>query len=594
MFATEWAGSPGGLDVPQADIPDYPSRIATAAPLVWAEHCTECAAPQCYGECRLYEPRRDGECRLFPDGIRAVGNVPGLLGYGAAVTFRKWAKLEAICDVGQWPLAAIRRMDAFQRLMARSLVRVASLLPSFLPRWALTGRFYGWRVGMAARIGRRSPALPQVLVLGIYNPHQALKVILEVKTLERIKFRAAVPVERGFSEQFIAFADLRIDSPEQHFIHVRPEGDEEATLVFTALDLVTMKEGCRYELLNTKPLPKVKCVVWDLDNTLWSGVLVESGADELRLNEEAVRIVKLLDERGILNCVCSKNNHEQAWEKLRSFGIGDYFLAPAINWDPKSVNLRRIAAELNIGLDTFAFVDDSPFERQEVATALPEVRCFDVSEAAGLPVRPDFDVPVTEESKNRRQSYRSIQRRKEAEAKFAGNIDDFLRACELKLTIGRPADEEIARCCELLQRTNQLNISGRRLSLEQVRSLAADPAAECYALICEDQFGKYGLVGFAAVDLAGAAPVVSDLAISCRVAMRKVEHALFAWLAGRYRAKGHGRLAADFVPTERNAPLLKVLQELNFAKDDATGRWYLEIGGGVPAVDVVAVTERGG
>src|SRR5438128_684304 len=120
---------------------------------------------------------------------------------------------------------------------------------------------------------------------------------------------------------------------------------------------------------------KIKCVVWDLDNTLWEGVLLEG--DDLVLRDNVATIIETLDRRGILQSIASKNDYQQAMATLSGFGLKDYFLFPQIGWDTKAVSIGLIAKSLNRGLDTVAFIDDQAFEREEVRYSLPDVRCLD-------------------------------------------------------------------------------------------------------------------------------------------------------------------------------------------------------------------------
>src|SRR5581483_5052110 len=129
-------------------------------------------------------------------------------------------------------------------------------------------------------------------------------------------------------------------------------------------------------LTGTQTKPKtMKCVVWDLDNTLWNGTLLEDG--QVTLREEIVHTIKLLDARGILHSIASKNSYEAAMAMLQQLGVSEYFLYPQINWNSKASSIREIAKAINIGLDTIAFVDDQAFERAEVAFQIPEVLCID-------------------------------------------------------------------------------------------------------------------------------------------------------------------------------------------------------------------------
>ena len=142
---------------------------------------------------------------------------------------------------------------------------------------------------------------------------------------------------------------------------------------------------------------------------------------------ETVACIRALDERGILQTIVSKNDWEQAWAAIEALELGEYFLHPAINWGQKSESLKEISRRLNIGLNTFALVDDSPFERGEVSAALPQVRVYPETEICELLRLAEFDVPVTEASRRRRQSYREEHTRQEIRAAFTGDYTTFAR-----------------------------------------------------------------------------------------------------------------------------------------------------------------------
>src|SRR5215467_10763890 len=132
----------------------------------------------------------------------------------------------------------------------------------------------------------------------------------------------------------------------------------------------------------------IKCVVWDLDNTVWDGILLED--ESVTLRPHVVDILKTLDERGILHSIASRNDHNTALAKLQEFGIDEYFLYPQINWNSKASSVGQIAKDINIGIDTLAFIDDQPFEREEVAFSIPDVMCIDAAEMKTLLDRPEF------------------------------------------------------------------------------------------------------------------------------------------------------------------------------------------------------------
>ena len=169
----------------------------------------------------------------------------------------------------------------------------------------------------------------------------------------------------------------------------------------------------------------IKCLVWDLDNTLWNGVLLEN--DSVYVTEQVVDIIKQLDRRGILQSIASRNEHESAMRKLRDFGLHEYFLYPQINWNSKASSIKAIAESINIGLNAVGFIDDQPFDREEVNFALPEVRCIDASDLASLPDMPELNPRfITEDSKLRRLMYQSDIQRNKAEQEFVGPQAEFL------------------------------------------------------------------------------------------------------------------------------------------------------------------------
>src|SRR5262245_22514609 len=173
------------------------------------------------------------------------------------------------------------------------------------------------------------------------------------------------------------------------------------------------------EIQKKKDKQSIKCVVWDLDNTVWDCILLEGR--EVLLRPQAVEILETLDERGILCSIASRNEHDVAMAKLQEFGIADYFLYPQINWNPKSGSVAQIAQDINIGLDAVAFIDDQPFEREEVVFTHEKVLCIDSTVLDGLLDRPEL-MPrfITDDSRLRRQMYMADIRRNRAEEEYIG------------------------------------------------------------------------------------------------------------------------------------------------------------------------------
>ncbi|MEV4947166.1 HAD-IIIC family phosphatase [Streptomyces sp. NPDC053755] len=293
----------------------------------------------------------------------------------------------------------------------------------------------------------------------------------------------------------------------------------------------------------------VKCLVWDLDNTLWSGTLLEDG--EVTLSDEVREVIATLDRRGILQAVASKNDHDHAWERLELLGVAEYFVLPHIGWGPKSESVRRIADQLGFAHTTIAFVDDQPAERAEVAHHLPDVRCYPAEEVLELTGRPEFDPVTTEDSRRRREMYQAGFRREAAREEFAGADEEFLRTLGLVMTIGRAAEADLARVEELTLRTSQMNATGVHYGDAELRGLLADPGHDVLVISLRDRFGDHGAVGIVLLERLPGVWHLKLLATSCRVVSFGAGAVILRWLTDQAAAAGV-HLAADFRRTARN------------------------------------------
>jgi FkbH-like protein len=368
-------------------------------------------------------------------------------------------------------------------------------------------------------------------------------------------------------------------------IALTPEADSSASLVILTADFVSF----RRQPAASRAKPQIKCVVWDLDNTLWDGVLIEDA--EVKPKPEVVGLIRRFDERGILSSVASKNDHELAWERLERAGLGEYFLAPQINWLPKSQNIRHIAERLNIGLDTFAFVDDNPFELAEVARALPQVTTINAAEIAGTLDDPRFQGSASEDARQRRRYYQDAFRREERREAFGEDYLGFLADCEIRLEVRhyRPGDFE--RAAELAQRTNQLNFSGTKYSRQELAGLLEQDRFEKYLLDCSDRYGSYGVVGFSLVERQTDEIRVEDLMLSCRAQGRFIEQAFFHYLQERHSPGLATRLWVNFRATPRNKPAQQVLEALHFTPCAAGDGLWLDLSKHSLAGHVISVRD---
>lgn len=295
---------------------------------------------------------------------------------------------------------------------------------------------------------------------------------------------------------------------------------------------------------------RIKCVIWDLDNTLWEGVLAEGGGQALRPG--AGEAVRELDRRGIVQSVSSKNDPSAAMGRLAAFGLEDYFLCPQISWNPKSGGVQAILSALNIKPEAAAFVDDSPFERDEVRRVLPALHPYDGADLTQMLALPEFQVPfITQDAANRRSMYRADLARQDAESVFEGNADDFLKTLHMRLSISPVTEPDLQRVEELTVRTHQLNSTGYTYSYEELAALSRDP--RYIFLICElsDDYGDSGKVGLLLLENGGDALRLKLLIVSCRVMSRGIGTALLCHatqLAARLRKK----LLAEYLETEYN------------------------------------------
>lgn len=308
----------------------------------------------------------------------------------------------------------------------------------------------------------------------------------------------------------------------------------------------------------TTERPTVKCLVWDLDDTVWPGVLLEN--DGGAPTPAARRTLRALDERGILHAAASRGELAVATEHLRRHGIEPMFSAIKVGWGPKSEAVRDIAESLGIGVDTVAFVDNDPVERAEVAAALPEVRCYPAELIAELPELPEFaPAVITTEARHRRDYYSAERARRTGENEFAGSDADFLASLGLVLAVRRARATDLDRAHELTVRTHQLNTTGRTFDRTELRELCESPDHEVLVADLRDRFGGYGTIGLAVTQRRGTDSVLLLTLMSCRVMSRGVGGPFIGFLTERARAAGL-RPTAEFVPTPVNRSMLITLR----------------------------------
>ncbi len=532
-------------------------KISFKSVLYWSEHCTECAVPQCYSTCKLYEQRIDGKCQRFNNGIKRIEMDSFYEGYFIKLSFARWGKLSAQANTRLFDMLTAQLKDA---IYTRRTNRIAE----FSPGSVLRNTIYSYNKLKAKFLTGFLNKTPDSFLVEYFNPSEKLyDFSIRIKndgitSPDRIFNHRAI-LEPGYSTINISFNEIKkfVDTGKTYRIDIIPNNLTPDNMVYFGItDFIITKPK---QLIKQQ---KKKCVVWDLDNTLWQGILVEDGKKSIKLNDEFVDLVKQLDELGIINSIASKNNPDEINEILDEYKIREYFVNPKISWEPKSKSISEIAAELNIATNTFVIIDDSPFERAEIKTEHPDILAITPEDALLLPYLEGINKTVTEESKNRRSYYKDTEKRNIASSSFEGSYNDFLRSTNLQLTITKLSEENFDRVVELTYRTNQLNFSGKVYTESMLAEIQKDNNINAFVLSAADKFGKYGIIGFALHEI--KANTLRDLIFSCRVMGKYIEHTFIGYLASKFHCKDNP-LKAYYLETERNKINGKVFQQTGFS-----------------------------
>jgi FkbH-like protein len=530
------------------ELRNFRKSVIARTLLPWGEHCTECVWPTCYRTCDLYSPRQDGRCRRFVDGMVRLECPGSVTSYLLKIRFKRWAKLWTPGNTNLLTLTEADQIEQSDKTFGSVLHQLP--LPGTVRKFVAEKR-YSWKKHTA--VDRRPPfELPDHFVVECYNPgQQAIDLSLTMRPSNdgaKVPYQKLIRVLPGFMREEVPAAEISsaLNLREPFSVEVIPnEVPDGTTLFFGLVDFVKKRKP------KAGKLPQVKCIVWDLDNTLWDGILVEDGAEKLKLKPEIVDVIRELDRRGILQSVASKNNFDEAMAVLGSNGISDYFVHPQISWAPKGEAMKVIAKKLNIGMDTLMLVDDSDFELVQVQSACAGVRVLRAERYRELTSLPLCQAPVTEESANRRKMYQQEAVRESIAESFAGDYLAFLADCNIEMDIEHLSAGNMERVHELTQRTNQMNFSGTRYERRVLEQIATTPYLDTYVISCRDRFGSYGIVGFSIVD--SREPCMTDLMFSCRVQAKRVEHAFLAYLLKRYIKPGLPDFRANYCKTPRNA-----------------------------------------
>jgi FkbH-like protein len=535
-----------------------PANHKKFLPLIWEEHCTECAVPECYKSCILYDQRPDGACRRFTEGISLNSS---LSGSSSKIQFKRWGKLES-------PIGG-RELNSSLYPYLEFLNNLAWLVASKLTFWTKNPKYQqalSWRRRKWVESNKPNQIhTDRVFLVEILDASNECVLVVEIANSERVFFSSGLKIPQGKSVHQVLIPKAIFSNPNL-LIRIIPSGDEGVEIAFGLVELLEDPSIAR-SLLD-KPAEFVKCVVWDLDNTLWWGVISED-KDSIQVRNEVVDAIMTLDSRGILNSISSKNDEGEVMPKLKELGILDYFLVPKINWNPKSANIKEIAATLNINLDTFLFIDDSEFELAEVANSLRQVRTKNSFNLENLLNEPFLNPKISSESRSRREMYQVDLIRNQIALESGLDYHNFLLESELELFVSAiHSKEDLHRSFELLSRTNQLNISGTRYSFEEFNVIANDASSIWYTGQVKDKYGNYGQVLVSRVRVNPNFLLIEELAISCRVAERRIEDSFFQCL--REQDFGFKKaLILKFTESGKNHRMKESIQRIGFQRTES-------------------------
>lgn len=324
-----------------------------------------------------------------------------------------------------------------------------------------------------------------------------------------------------------------------------------------------------------------KCFALDLDNTLWGGVIGEDGVDGIVLSNhkegaryyDTQKLLKKMEERGVILAILSKNNTEDVESAFMHPDMvlrHDDFAAEAVNWEPKSVNIQRLAAELNIGLDSFVFLDDNPAEREQMKAECPEVAVVEFpKDSSQLPnvVAKAYDdyflqLEITGEDAEKTAMYQAEKQRR-AEMSAALSMEGFLKNLEMTMYIHRMRPEEIKRVVQLVNKTNQFNLTTRRYSEEEVYELAG--SGDIITVHLADKYGEQGLVAVLILKYEDESAELDTFLMSCRVMGRSVENEIMARVKKLLETKLVKVVRAAYIKSAKNVPVVDLFERLGFS-----------------------------
>ncbi len=331
--------------------------------------------------------------------------------------------------------------------------------------------------------------------------------------------------------------------------------------------------------MGTEKLTKrVKLVIWDADDTLWNGSVYYTDKEAVKIKSGTAAALKELEKRGIVSALCSKNNYEDVDAMLKKYGIEKYFKDMQIGWGLKSEAIKKISAMFKTPYENILFVDDDPFQRAEVVSQIPDLNITELTDPIDIlninGVRPEKE---TEEDKKRVQILKEERDRKEAEKNHRGDYKDFLRQCDIRMTVREIEEKDWLRVVQLLNRTNELNATGNRYELEELKKSYEINKDKILVAEMTDKFGDYGLIAETIIDT--VEPYIwsiRDLTVSCRTMGRGIGSTMVLIALNLAKNFGIEKVRGYIKPTESNWRMQPLFEKRGFIKflDDGKIKRY--------------------
>lgn len=538
---------------------------------IWEEHCTECAVPLCYEQCCNYKKRSDGKCSRIQKGILRNYKYKGVLRYGLDCTFQKWGKIESrwypySCSLIRYRILSDLNYYIYLFLEQTDRVVHRNKENSLLRKYRLSRNNY-----LLRHYTNLFPSAFYIECFLINKQSVNFHIQIDDNISNHILYSKFHTIHLGENRICIPFEDIHFDytiKPWEYAarlrIFVAPiSEDTQTNVVFTFLNFIRTKDVPP----KAQKREYVKCVAWDLDNTIWDGIFSEIGQDVV-IRNNIVETVIDLDSKGIINTVISKNDYERTAMFLERIGLLDYFVLPAINWGSKSENLQRISSSLGLSLDSFVFIDDDMHERNEVKVNCPNVRVYDVKDIESILKFPEFNPPTSVGSSARRKQYQEEIRRKCIYlSNFPLNYDEYLKHLNIQINFLSVRDSSVyKRCFELLSRSNQYNLRTVRYTEREFKNLIDNPDMECYAVEAKDRYGVYGIICFFSLEFENRKCKVLDLVYSCRIARKNVEREIIKEIQKYAIHRNCKELILSLIVTPKNGPLAQILNSIPFIR----------------------------